>query len=92
MQPLLESLSNRHAPINVPLLVTKNISHLKVIFNVVFGGANPVSTGPGRPWIPDDLPKTESLRGDKASKKGNVTKNHRLKNELNVMHFHEDEV
>ena len=39
-----------------------------------------------------DLPKMESLKGDKASKNGNVTKNHRLKNELNVMHFHEVEV
>ena len=40
----------------------------------------------------DNLPKTESLKGDKTSKNGNVTKNHRLKNELKVMHFHEDEV
>ena len=38
------------------------------------------------------LPKTESLKGEQASKNGNVTKNHRLKNELKVMHFHEDEV
>ena len=56
MQPLLESLSNRHAPINVPLLMFQNILHLKVIFNLVKDRAKPIGIGPGRPWIPDKRP------------------------------------
>ena len=56
MQPLLESLWNRHAPINVPLLMFQNILHLKVIFNLVKDRAKPIGIGPGRPWIPDKRP------------------------------------
>ena len=77
MQPLLESLFYRHEPIYCHLQVIQSKPHLKVIFNEAY-------------LKYDDLPKIESLSGDRASKNGNVTKNHRLKNALNVMHFHDD--
>ena len=38
-----------------------------------------------------DSPKIESDNGERASKKGNKTKNQRLKKALNVIHFHDDE-
>ena len=77
MQPLLELQLDRHAPIFCPFQVIQSKPHLKVIFNEAY-------------LKYDNLPKIESLSGDRASKNGNVTKNHRLKNALNVMHFHDD--